>query len=127
MRRVLETRAFFRWRTLADSVICLAAREIEAGRFEADLGGGVVKRRIAYPGRGKRGGARVLVAHRSRYRVVFLAGRDKADPGSDFSPSQVGSAQELAAAFERLDREQVEFAIAKGALRELCREKVDRR
>lgn len=127
MKRVLETRAFSRWRTLAESALCLAAREIEAGQFEADLGGGVIKKRIAYPGRGKSGGARVLVAHRSRYWIVFLVGRDKADPGSDFSPSQVGSAQELAAAFGKLDREHVEFAIANGALRELCREKVDRR
>ena len=32
------------------------------GLVDADLGGGVVKKHVALPGRGKRGGARILVA-----------------------------------------------------------------
>jgi hypothetical protein len=66
-----------RWRT--------AAREIEAGQYEADLGEGVVKKRVAYPGKGKSGGARLLVAQRMKGFIIFLVGRDKSDPGSDFT------------------------------------------
>ncbi len=123
MKRVLVTRAFARWCTLRDAALCRAAREIDAGRFEADLGRGIVKKRVAYPGRGKSGGARLLVARSSSLCVVFLVGRDKSDPGADFSVAQVESAMELATAFARLDRRQFELAISNGAVKEIfCEE-----
>lgn len=64
MRRVLQTKSFARWCSLPESRLCAAAREIELGLYEADLGKGVVKKRVAYPGHGKSGGARLLVAQR---------------------------------------------------------------
>lgn len=125
MKRVLVTRAFARWCTLREAALCRAAWEIEAGRFEADLGGGIVKKRIAYSGRGKSGGARVLVARSSRLCMVFLVGRDKSDPGTDFSDAQAESAMELAKAFARLDRQQLELAISRGAVKEIWCEEED--
>jgi hypothetical protein len=35
---------------------------MEQGLIDADLGGGLFKKRIALPGRGKSGGARTLIA-----------------------------------------------------------------
>jgi len=35
---------------------------MQAGLYEADLGGGLLKKRIARPGQGKSGGYRTLVA-----------------------------------------------------------------
>ena len=35
-------------------------------QYEADLGKGFVKKRVAYPGKGKSGGARLLVAQRMK-------------------------------------------------------------
>jgi hypothetical protein len=63
-RRVFMTKAFARWARgiLSEAALCQAAREIELGRFEADLGGGLCKKRIARPGAGKSGGTRTLVA-----------------------------------------------------------------
>jgi hypothetical protein len=46
---------------LTDQALWVAALEISQG---PDLGGGVVKKRVALPGRGKRGGARTIVASR---------------------------------------------------------------
>jgi hypothetical protein len=43
-------------------MLCAAVEEIASGLIEADLGGHVLKKRVALAGRGKSGGARVLIA-----------------------------------------------------------------
>ena len=48
-----------------------------AGLYDADLGGGLVKKRIARPGQGKRGGLRTLVATNKGNRWVFVFGFPK--------------------------------------------------
>jgi hypothetical protein len=71
MRRVFKTRHFNRWMRkseLTDQALCQAVAEMVAGLIDADLGGDVVKKRVALPGRGKRAGARTLVATRKGNR-----------------------------------------------------------
>lgn len=56
MRRVFKTRHFNRWMRkteLSDNALCYAVSEMEQGLIDADLGGGVVKKRVRLPGRGK--------------------------------------------------------------------------
>jgi hypothetical protein len=48
-----------------------------AGLYEADLGGGLLKKRIARSGQGKRGGFRTLVATNKEDRWVFVYGFPK--------------------------------------------------
>ena len=73
-KRVFKTRTFARWakRILADEALCRAAREIEAGQFEADLGGGVCKKRVAIAGQGKSGSTRTLVAKQNATAIIFI-------------------------------------------------------
>lgn len=62
---IYTTRWFDRWaRTqgLTAASLCAAVRELQAGLVDADLGGGLFKKRIGRPGRGKSGGYRTLVA-----------------------------------------------------------------
>jgi hypothetical protein len=59
------------------SRLCDAVREMMAGLYEADLGGGLLKKRIARPGQGKRGGFRTLVATNKEDRWVFVFGFPK--------------------------------------------------
>ena len=120
MKRVLKAKSFARWCELSDETLCTAAREIENGQYEADLGKGVVKKRVAYPGKGKSGGARLLVAHRMKGFIIFLVGRDKSDPGLDFTREQEGAAKELALTYEKLVSTELERVIASGALKEIC-------
>ena len=47
---------------------------MESGLIDAALGGQVVKKRVALPGRGKRGGARTLVALKQRDKAFFIYG-----------------------------------------------------
>lgn len=62
---------------LADPDLRQSVTEMEAGLIDADLGGQVVKKRIALPGRGKRGGARTIVATNRGDRWYFIFGFGK--------------------------------------------------
>jgi hypothetical protein len=80
MKRVFKTRHFSRWMRkteLTDKVLCLAVAEMVQGLIDADLGAGVVKKRIALPGRGKSGGVRTLLATNKGNRWFFLFGFEK--------------------------------------------------
>jgi len=46
----------------------------ERGIVDADLGGGLIKQRVARAGQGRSGGYRMLLAYRSGERAVFLYG-----------------------------------------------------
>jgi hypothetical protein len=77
MKGVYATRWFVRWakkQRLSAESLCLAAAEMANGLYDAELGAGLVKKRVARPGQGKRGGFRTLVATNKRDRWVFLFG-----------------------------------------------------
>jgi len=72
--QIFKNRWFNKWakkEKLADSTLRAAVAEMEDGLIDADLGGHVVKKRIPLPGRGKRGGARSIIAYR-RKSVFYL-------------------------------------------------------
>jgi hypothetical protein len=67
---------------LKDAALIAAVNEMENGQFEANLGGKVYKKRIALPGRGKRGGVRTLVAYQNGARAFFMVGFAKNERGN---------------------------------------------
>jgi hypothetical protein len=80
MTRSFKTRTFARWANkadLSDATLLQAVEEMSRGLVDADLGGHVVKKRVALPGQGKRGGARVIVATKLSDRWFFLFGFSK--------------------------------------------------
>ncbi len=82
---VYVTRWFERWakkQGLNQKALCTAVEEMTAGLYEADLGGGLLKKRIAKPGRGKSGGFRTLVATNKGNRWVFVFGFAKNERGN---------------------------------------------
>jgi len=56
---------------LTDVALRKAVSEMAQGLIDADLGGHVVKKRLALPGQGKQGGARTLVATSCRIAGSF--------------------------------------------------------
>ncbi|WEZ86108.1 type II toxin-antitoxin system RelE/ParE family toxin (plasmid) [Rhizobium sp. 32-5/1] len=54
---------------VTDAMLCVAAKEIEAG-----LVGFLLKTRVAAPGRGKSGNYRTIVGHRQADRLIFVHG-----------------------------------------------------
>ena len=65
---------FARKEKLADSVLRDAVGRAERGLIDADLGGGVIKQRVARPGKGKSGGYRTLILFRHGDRAIFAFG-----------------------------------------------------
>ena len=96
-KRVFKTKTFDRWAksVIADALLCRAAMEIEQGLCEADLGRGVCKKRIALPGKGKSSSTRTLVAKQHKTAIFFIAGRQKSNPGPDFSTKEEEGRQAL--------------------------------
>ena len=77
---IYKNRWFDRWarkQGLTSSSLCAAVREMAAGLYDADLGGGLLKKRVARPGQGKSGGFRTLVATNKGARWVFVFGFPK--------------------------------------------------
>lgn len=75
--RAFKIKAFAKWASgegLSDDALASAVVEMEKGLFDAKLGGQVVKKRVALPGRGKRGSTRTLVAFRQGNKAIFIYG-----------------------------------------------------
>ena len=121
-KRVFKTKTFDRWakKMISDDLLCIAAREIELGRYEADLGGGVCKKRIALPGKGKSGSTRTLIAKEHKSAVFFLAGREKSEPGSDFSDKEMEAAKIVAKGLQAADTTKLNAMKTDGFLKEIC-------
>jgi hypothetical protein len=91
--RVFKTRPFARWARnegISDRVLREAVAEIEAGLVDADLGGGVFKKRVPRPGGGKRGGYRVLLVFRRGHHLVFVVGFAKSSQDNISKPDLEG-------------------------------------
>ena len=65
---------FARREGIPDTVLCDAARRAARGQVDADLGGGVIKQRIARRGQGKSGGFRAIVLFRRGNLSFFVYG-----------------------------------------------------
>ena len=121
-KRVFKLKTFARWakKLLSDEQLCDAAKEIMLGQYEADLGKGLCKKRIAIDGQGKRGATRTLVAKESAHGIFFMAGRQKSDPGTDFSDTNVEQAQLLGQALQAASSQKLDTLVVEGILKEIC-------
>jgi hypothetical protein len=65
---------FARREKISDAALCDAVMRAERGLVDADLGGGLIKQRVARPAAGKSGGYRTLVLYGNGQRAVFAFG-----------------------------------------------------
>ena len=122
MRRVFKTRHFARWMRkteLTNPALCKAVAEMAEGLIDANLGGDVVKKRVALPGRGKSGGVRTLVATRRVTRWFFVFGFEKSDR-ANITDAELEALQILASDLLARTGRQLDQAVAEGALLEIC-------
>jgi hypothetical protein len=122
MKRVFKTRHFARWMRkteLTDSALCSAVVEMTQGLIDADLGGGVVKKRVGLAGRGKSGGARTLVATNKGARWFFVFGFEKSDR-ANIAPDELEALQNIAHELLARTGSQLDLAISERVLEEIC-------
>ena len=93
-------------------------RRAESGLVDADLGGGVIKQRVARPGRGRSGGYRTLILFRQGDRAIFAFGFAKSAQANisraDLALMKAAAAEALGWSAEELDR-----LVASGTLVEI--------
>jgi hypothetical protein len=80
--RIFKTKLFAKFarrERIPDSSLAEAVERAERGLVDADLGGGVIKQRVARQGQGRSGGYRTLIVYRVSDFAVFLFGFAKRD------------------------------------------------
>jgi hypothetical protein len=119
--RVFKTKWFTRYarrEKIGDHGLCDAIDRAERGIVDADLGGGVIKQRVARAGQGRSGGYRMLVAYRSKDRAVFLYGFAK-NERDNIDDDELATLREIASSWLEADDEHLDRAIMEGILQEV--------
>ena len=80
--RVFKNKWFQRFalkNEINDDTLLEAIERADKGLIDADLGGGLLKKRIAREGQGKSGGYRVIIFYRKEDKAFFMFGFAKSD------------------------------------------------
>ena len=80
--KIFKHKIFAKWAKdegINNTTLREAILEVNAGLFEANLGAGLYKKRVARSGQGKRGGYRTLIAFKQDDRAIFIFGFAKND------------------------------------------------
>jgi hypothetical protein len=119
--RVYKIKGFARFQRrerIADKALVEAIQAAERGLVDADLGGGLIKQRIARPGQGKSGGFRTLIAYRRSERAVFLFGFAK-NERDNIDDDELETLRERGQVFLALSTGQLARLLAEGDLTEV--------
>jgi len=109
---------FVRRERITDTSLSEAIERAERGVIDADLGGGLIKQRVARQGQGRSGGYRMMVAYRAMDRAVFLYGFAK-NERDNIDPDELLSLREIAAIWLAADDAKIAQAIEEEALQEI--------
>ena len=119
--RIFKTKVFARFarrQRVRDSDLREAVDQVGRGLVDADLGGGVIKQRVAREGQGRSGGFRVFLAYRSQDRAVFIYGFAK-NERDNIDDKELRTLREFAAAWLAASIEHIEKDLAAGRLEEV--------
>ena len=119
--QVFAIKTFARWmrkNKVTQEDLLDATKEMVNGLIDADLGGYVVKKRLALHGRGKSSGARTIVATKFGERWFFLFGFEK-NERSNIDSDELKSLQQLALTLLSFEPSQLANAVIAGELIEL--------
>ena len=100
--RVFKTKNFSRFQSnegITDQELADAIHQMENGLIEADLGGGVFKKRIKGKARGKSGGFRTLIAFKQGDRAIYIYGYAKSNSkksGKEISDKELAALRDTA-------------------------------
>ncbi len=103
---------------ISDDALCKAVSEAEKGIVAADLGGQVIKQRVARPGQGKSGGYRTIIIFRQGDKSFFVYGFAKSDR-DNIDKAELEVFRQAAIHLLALDDEQLAILLENGALTEV--------
>ena len=116
--RTKEFSKFARKAGLGSAELLEAARALASGQWDADLGGGVFKQRIAREGGGKSGGFRTIILFKVGGHSFFVHGFAK-NQKANITPKELKALKTLASTFLGFDVEALKTASAAGEIAEV--------
>jgi hypothetical protein len=118
--RIFKTKTlakFTRQNSINDADLVDAVGRAVRGLIDADLGGQIIKQRVARPGQGKRGGFRMIIGIRSD-RAIFLFAFAK-NERENIEKAELLTLREIVASFLNADDKTIAQALKDGTLIEV--------
>lgn len=112
---------FARKEKISAEALWEAIERAEQGQIDADLGGDVIKQRIARPGGGKSKGYRSIVLYRKDDKAFFVFGFPKSEQDNIREDEEV-QFKKMAKRILALTDEQLQLLIAKGQFEEVVKD-----
>lgn len=109
---------FARREGITDRSLRDAIKRAESGLVDADLGGGLIKQRVARKGQGRSGGYRMIVGYRVKDRAVFLLGFAK-NERENIENDELLSLREIAQNWLTADASRIRMELELGNLQEI--------
>jgi hypothetical protein len=118
--RLFKTRTlakFTQRNRISDTSLVAVVERAVRGLIDAELGGHIIKQRVARPGEGKRGGFRLLIGFGPQ-RSIFLFGFAK-NERENIADAELKTLREIAATFLRASEDTIAQAVKDGTLVEV--------
>jgi hypothetical protein len=119
--RIFKNKSFARFarkRDITDAELCKAIKDAERGLIDANLGGGVIKQRIARKGSGKSGGFRTMILFRAGELAIFVHGYAKNEM-ENIRPDELVALKKLAFTMLAYSEDALARTVANGTLMEV--------
>lgn len=119
--RIFKNRWFEKYarkQAITDGALIEAVNRAESGLVDADLGGGVLKQRIARKGGGKSGGYRSIILFRARDRAIVVFAFAKSDR-ANLTADEVAGFRKIAAPLLALSHAELDEKVKAGSLIEV--------
>ena len=119
---IYKTKMFknsFKKITLTNAELIAIATEVLAGQFEADLGGGVIKKRACIQGKGKSSGIRTIIFYKQGNNLFFADGWKKSSLSSkktkEITDDELESYKDLAKDLLKFAQEMEDAGVTDGS------------
>jgi hypothetical protein len=119
--QIFKTREFARFarkKSIGNAELCNAVDRAQRGLIDADLGGGVIKQRVARPQQGRSGGYRTIIAFRSASRSIFMYGFAKSGQ-ANLTAGELSVYKALATVLQGASAKDLEVLLDGGELNEV--------
>lgn len=119
--KIIKTKLFAKWANkndVSDKSLWDAALEIADELYEANYGGGVIKKRVANKGRGKSASVRTIVAFKKGHNCFFVFGFEK-NAKSNISQNEEKAIKIVAKALFAYTENELDKLIKAGSLIEV--------
>jgi hypothetical protein len=109
----LMTKHFSKWafkQNIPESELFTALAEVQAGKFDVNLGGNVYKKRIRFTGKGKSGSGRTIICYKKDDIAIFVHGFAKNEK-LNLSRKELLAFKELSKVLLGLSKEKIATAL----------------